>query len=83
MIQVQYLFDGDDEEGYHNNRVHLGEMAGLLGHPPLEFLRHSVHSSRVFDNEGELLPVCWMTVSTNAPAHIEPREMESESATFA
>lgn len=37
MIQVQHLFDGDDEEGYHNNRVHLGEMAGLLGHPPLDF----------------------------------------------
>lgn len=83
MIQVQHLFDGYDEEDHHNNRVHLGEMAGLLGHPPLEFLHHSVNSSRVFDTEGELLPVCWMTVPPNAPIDIEPRQMESESATLA
>lgn len=83
MIQVQHLFDGYDEEGYHNNRVHLGEMVGLLGHPPLEFLHHSINSSRVFDNEGELLPVGWIAVPENAPANIEPREMEGESATFA
>jgi hypothetical protein len=52
MIQAQHLFDGYDEEGYHNNRVHLGEMVGLLGHPSLAFQRRSEHSTRVFDENG-------------------------------
>lgn len=54
MVQAQHLFDARDEEGYHNNRVHLGEMVGLLGHPPLDFQRRSEHSWRVFDDEGRL-----------------------------
>ena len=83
MIQAQHLFDGYDEEGYHNNRVHLGEMAGLLGHPPLEFLQRSINPSRVFDDEGELLPGCWIASPTNVPANIRPRKMESRSASFA
>ncbi|KXT08415.1 hypothetical protein AC579_3809 [Pseudocercospora musae] len=68
MIQVQNLFDGYDEEGHHNNRVHLGEMAGLLGHPPLEFLHHSVNSSRVFDNEGT-----WKANPPLSPDSLEDR----------
>ncbi|CAK1363102.1 unnamed protein product [Cercospora beticola] len=53
MLQVSHLFDGHDEEGYHNNRVHIGEMVGLLGHPPMEMQRQSVHSSKVFDEQGK------------------------------
>lgn len=83
MVEADHLFHGYDEEGYHNNRVHLGEMAGLLDHPPLKFLHHSVNSARVFDNEGYLLPFCWMAISQNAPANIEIREMEDQSAPFA
>lgn len=52
MIQVEHLFDGRDEEGHHNNRVHIGEMVGLMGHPPLDFQRRSAQAWRVFDAEG-------------------------------
>ncbi|KAF2212024.1 hypothetical protein CERZMDRAFT_106270 [Cercospora zeae-maydis SCOH1-5] len=68
MIQVEHLFDGYDEEGYHIDRVHLGEMAGLLGHPPLEFLHDSVNSSRVFDNEGK-----WKANPPLSPDSLEDR----------
>lgn len=54
MVQAQYLFDGRDEEGFHNNRVHLGEMVALVGHPPVDFQRRSEHAWRVFDDEGRL-----------------------------
>lgn len=58
MIQISHLFDGHDEEGYHNNRAHIGEMVGLLGHPPMEMQRQSAHAWRVFDEQGQeiLLP---------------------------
>lgn len=62
MVQAQYLFDGRDEEGYHNNRVHLGEMVGLLGYPPVEFQRRSEHAWRVFDNEGSPSASAKMTI---------------------
>lgn len=52
MIQISHLFNGRDEEGYHNNRVHIGEMVGLLGHPSMEMQRQSAHSSKVFDELG-------------------------------
>lgn len=55
MIQAQHLFDGRDEEGYHNNRVHIGEMVNLVGHPPLDFQRRSAQAWRVFDYEGRLV----------------------------
>lgn len=52
MIQCQHLFDGHEEEGYHNNRVHIGEMVSLLGHPPMELQHRSNNSWRIFDDEG-------------------------------
>jgi serine/threonine-protein kinase SRPK3 len=48
-----HLFDGRDEEGYHNNRFHLSEMVAYLGPPPLELLGQSEHSTRVFDEIGQ------------------------------
>lgn len=54
MLQLRHLFDGRDEEGYHNNRVHIGEMVGLIGHPPMDFQLRSAHAWRVFDAEGNL-----------------------------
>ncbi|KAF1842367.1 protein kinase [Cucurbitaria berberidis CBS 394.84] len=53
MIEVQYLFDGYDNENLHNNRVHIGEMVGFLGHPPVEFQKRSQNSWRVFNENGE------------------------------
>ncbi|EME41720.1 hypothetical protein DOTSEDRAFT_73941 [Dothistroma septosporum NZE10] len=54
MVQgSHHLFDGRDEEGLHNNRVHLGEMVGLIGHPPLDFQRRSENAWRVFDAQGK------------------------------
>lgn len=53
MLEVDHLFDGYDEEGYHNNRVHVGEMVSLLGDPPQEFLRRSPNTWRLFDENGE------------------------------
>ncbi|KAK3057780.1 hypothetical protein LTR09_000855 [Extremus antarcticus] len=52
MLQGQHLFDGHDEVGYHNNRVHIGEMVGLLGHPPVDLQHRSANSWRVFDDGG-------------------------------
>ena len=54
MLEVDHLFDGHDEEDRHNNGKHLGEIVGLLGHPPREFLRRSPHSWRLFDDNGKL-----------------------------
>lgn len=52
MLEAEYLFDGSDDEGLHNNRYHMNERVGLLGEPPAAFLRRSPHASRLFDETG-------------------------------
>lgn len=54
MVEVDHLFDGYGEEGCHNNRIHMSEIVGLLGHPPQDFLRRSPHTWRLFDENGKL-----------------------------
>ncbi|GIZ44122.1 hypothetical protein CKM354_000733100 [Cercospora kikuchii] len=68
MIKISHLFDGHDEEGYHNNRVHIGEMVGLLGHPPVEMQRQSAHAWRVFDEQGK-----WKNNPPLSPDTLEDR----------
>ena len=52
LIENKHLFDGLDEEGYHNNRVHLSEMVAFLGIPPLAFQQRSEQAYRVFNEDG-------------------------------
>ena len=53
MLEVDHLFDGSDDEGFHNNRFHMNEIVNLLGLPPKAFLRRSPHASRLFDDAGK------------------------------
>ncbi|SMR43037.1 unnamed protein product [Zymoseptoria tritici ST99CH_1E4] len=68
MLQVSHLFDVYDEAGHHNNRVHLGEMVGLLGHPPRDFLLRSEQAWRVFDAQGR-----WKAQPPISTAKLEDR----------
>ncbi|KAK0326711.1 hypothetical protein LTR54_002322 [Friedmanniomyces endolithicus] len=57
MLEVDHLLDGTDEEGQHNNRLHMHEIVSLLSVPPFEFLRRSPQTWRFFDEFGiGLLP---------------------------
>ncbi|KAK0263291.1 hypothetical protein B0A54_00652 [Friedmanniomyces endolithicus] len=57
MLEVDHLLDGTDEEGQHNNRLHMHEIVSLLSVPPFEFLRRSPQTWRLFDEFGiGLLP---------------------------
>lgn len=53
MLEVNHLFDGLDDEGFHNNRFHMNEIVSLLGLPPKASLGRSPHTSRLFDETGE------------------------------
>ncbi|KAK5169575.1 uncharacterized protein LTR77_005552 [Saxophila tyrrhenica] len=68
MIEVDHLFDGYDDEGYHNNGVHMREMVNLLGRPPRDFLSRSPHTWRLFDQEGN-----WKGRTPLAPVSLEAR----------
>ncbi|KAK3671788.1 hypothetical protein LTR78_008333 [Recurvomyces mirabilis] len=56
MLEVEHLFDGRDEDGQHNNRVHMHEIVSLLGNPPTELLRRSPQTWRLFDESGIYQP---------------------------
>jgi hypothetical protein len=55
MIEAKHLFDGYDEEGFHNHRYHMHEIVCLLRAPPSAFLKRSPHTWRLFDDNGKLL----------------------------
>ncbi|KAM0701787.1 hypothetical protein Q7P35_010696 [Cladosporium inversicolor] len=53
MVEAKHLFDGYDEEGFHNYRCHMREIVCLLGEPPSIFLQRSLHTWRLFDDNGK------------------------------
>jgi serine/threonine-protein kinase SRPK3 len=52
MVEIKHLFRGHDDNGDHNNRVHMAQIVSLLGLPPKEFLQRSPQSWRLFDDDG-------------------------------
>ena len=54
MVEAKHLFDGYDEEGFHNYHCHMREIVCLLGEPPSIFLQRSLHTWRLFDDNGKL-----------------------------
>jgi serine/threonine-protein kinase SRPK3 len=71
MLEVEYLFDGRNEENNHNNRLHMHEITSLLGEPPEEFLRARPHSWRLFDENGK-----WKAEPPLKPWTLERREKQ-------
>lgn len=55
MVETKHLFDGYDEEGFHNHRCHMHEIVYLLRETPSIFLQRSPHTWRLFDDNGKLL----------------------------
>lgn len=53
MIEAKHLFNGYDEEGFHNHRCHMHQIVCLLGKPPSAFLQRSPHTWRLFDENGK------------------------------
>lgn len=54
MVEAELLFNGRDDEGDHNNRVHLTQVIELIELPPRDFLERRTESWRAFDHEGTL-----------------------------
>jgi hypothetical protein len=78
MIEAKYLFNGYDEEGFHNHRYHMHEIVCLLGEPPSAFLQRSPHTWRLFDENGEP-KVESRHLHQRILTDMSPRKMESSA----
>ncbi|KAK3073003.1 hypothetical protein LTR53_005776 [Teratosphaeriaceae sp. CCFEE 6253] len=67
MLELDHLFVGEDEEGEHNNRLHMREIVNLLGEPPSGFLRRSPQSWRLFDELGKATATVTAHVAAGFP----------------
>ena len=76
MIEAKHLFDGYDEEGYHNNRCHMHEIVCLLGEPPSASLQRSSHTWRLFDENGKP-PVESYSFHRSNQTNVSRRKMEN------
>ena len=78
MVEAKHLFDGYDEEGFHNHRCHMHEIVSLLGDPPSKFLQRSPHTWRLFDENGEPSSGPYY-LHQSIPTDMKPRKMESSA----
>jgi hypothetical protein len=59
LIENKHLFNALDEDGKSSATYHVAEMVAYLGLPPMEYVKRSEITRKVFDDEG----VCEMLLS--------------------
>ncbi|KAI9675959.1 MAG: hypothetical protein M1829_003197 [Trizodia sp. TS-e1964] len=53
LLEGYHLFDAQGLDGTYSDTQHLAEMIGMLGPPPLQFLRRSSESQKYWNDEGK------------------------------
>ncbi|PYH75264.1 CMGC protein kinase [Aspergillus vadensis CBS 113365] len=79
MVCTRTLFDGRNNDGIFDDRVHLAEMVAIMGPPPTDFVKRSKVGSVLWDENSkwkELAPVPSMTFEERA-ADIQGPEKEA------
>jgi hypothetical protein len=52
LIENKHLFNALDEDGKSSTTHHITEIVAYLGLPPLEYVKRSEVTRKVFDDEG-------------------------------